>query len=207
MVEYVWDKKFCRAYADGLRSMVKFDHKPIAKIIFKNIEHKAGQTVVNIATGPGFLLLELAKLMESPILIGQDANADMLEITEEEGVKAGKSIKVCKCAAEALKLGDNTADVVVCKQLLHEANNPAKVIAEICRILKPGGKAFIIDFDADGSRFAAYAIRLLLWAVSGRIISGSFWKSFSAGLHGKIVQEYLIINGLKSIKYIKRGPN
>jgi ubiquinone/menaquinone biosynthesis C-methylase UbiE len=207
MIEYNWDKELCRNYANGLRPMVKFDHKPIARAIFKYLDNKPHQTVVDIAAGPGFLILELAGLMDSPVLIAQDAAMEMLEIAKEEAGKIGMDICLCTCPAEKIELSDNIADAVVCKQLLHEASDPQKVISEISRILKPGGKAFVIDFDEDGSRLAAHIIKLLLRVVSGKLIAESFWKSFSRGLKGSIVKTYLENSGFKKVLYKKRGPN
>ena len=96
MIEYEWNKTFCRAYTEGLRPAVKFDHRPIARKISKYLDNISNQIVVDIATGPGYLLFELAEFLESPILIAQDAHIEMLEITEEEAQKCGKQIQRCQ---------------------------------------------------------------------------------------------------------------
>lgn len=207
MVEYEWSREFCRDYAEGLRPVVKLDHGPLARKIATYLDSRPTQTVVDIATGPGYLLLELAKLMQSPRLIAQDAHPGMLEIAQEEAEKYGQPIRLCECPAEELALEDGSADVVLCKQLLHEVNDPEKVVSEICRVVKPGGQAFIIDFDAEGSRLAAQLIRGLLRITSGKFISDNFWKSFGSGLSGRTVVEYLRKYGLQQVEYQKRGPN
>jgi len=131
----------------------------------------------------------------------------MLEIAQEEAPKYSHRILTCPCPAEKLTLADHTADVVLCKQLLHEARDPERVVAEICRITKPDGRIFIIDFDADGSRLAARFIKGFLRIISGKEISDSFWKSFNAGLKGRTVVEYMRKYGARQVEYLKRGPN
>jgi len=69
MVEYEWNRELCRKYAEGLRPAVKFDHRPLARKIFRYLDPQPNQTVVDIATGPGYLLLELGKLMQAPTLM------------------------------------------------------------------------------------------------------------------------------------------
>ena len=207
MIEYEWNKTFCRAYTEGLRPAVKFDHRPIARKISKYLDNISNQIVVDIATGPGYLLFELAEFLESPILIAQDAHIEMLEIAEEEAEKRGEQIQRCQCPAEALDLEDNYADIVVCKQLLHEARDPNKVVSEICRVIKPKGKVFIIDFDADGSKIAARFIKGFMRILSGKQISDNFWKSFCSGLKGSSVVALMKKHGLEGIEYHKRGPS
>ncbi|MFH1195343.1 MAG: class I SAM-dependent methyltransferase [bacterium] len=207
MVEYIWDKEMCRRYTDGLRPFVKFDHRRIAKIISKRVEKKPNQKVVDIASGPGFLQLELSKYLYNPVLVAQDMHGNMLEIAKEEAVRYGKQIETCECPAEELTIDTGSVDVVVCKQLLHEVKMPEKVLKEICRILKPGGKAFIIDFDADGSKLVARLLQAMLLITRGKFMAESFWKSFSAGLKGEAIAAQLQSLHMKEVEYIKMGAN
>lgn len=207
MSEEIWTKELCRKYADGLRPIVKYDHGRIAHIISKKIKNTPQLVVVDVASGPGFLLLELSKHLENPKLIVHDSSSLMLEIAKEEAVKYGKEILTCESPAESINLESDTTDIVLCKQLLHEAVDPQKVISEICRIMKKGSKGFIIDFDKDGSKTAAALIRILMYFIGGKQIAKSFWKSFTSGLHGNTIVQYLKTNGMINVEYIKSGAN
>jgi len=207
MSEQIWTKELCRKYADGLRPIVKYDHGRIAQMIIKKIENKADLVVVDIASGPGFLLLELSKYLENPKLIVHDSSLLMLEIAGEEAAKYGKEILTCESPAESINLENDVADIVVCKQLLHEAENPELVVSEICRIMQKGSKGFIIDFDKEGSKTAAIMIRILMYFVGGKELSKSFWKSFTSGLQGNIIVQYLKTNNMTNVEYIKSGAN
>jgi len=207
MVEYQWNEELSRLYADRMRPVVKRDHRPWAKKIAARISDKRNLTLIDIASGPGFLLLELSKLLVSPQLIAQDATSHMLRIAREEGERFSIEIETVESPAERIGIGDNSADVVTCKQLFHEANDVRKVILEMQRILKPGGKAFVIDFDADGSVLTATLIRVFLKVTAGREISSSFWKSFRSGLRGQDVKEMMQGARFRDVIYEKHGPN
>ena len=47
-----------------------------------------------------------------------------------------------------LPLGDRSFDAVTIHQVLHYAERPSKAIAEAARVLRPGGRLFIVDFQA-----------------------------------------------------------
>lgn len=208
MIEYTWNEQLCRTYADGLRGMVRFDHRPWARRLAPYLVGLPdGATVMDVAAGPGFLLLEVARHLRSPKLIAQDASPEMLRIAEEEARGAGVPIATLPCPAERLDMADASVDVVTCKQLLHEAGDLERTIAEIARVLKPGGRAFLIDFDADGSRLSACLIRAFLRIARGREIAGNYWRSYSAGLPGARVRDLVLLAGLSRVEYQRSGPN
>ncbi len=208
MVEYEWNEEMCREYAEGIRRVVKFDHGPWAgKIADRLKDLPAESGVLDVASGPAFLLLELAGRLKSPKLTAQDYSRHMLEIARANARTAGYEIETLECPAEKIALADDSMEVVACKQLLHEAKDVERSISEIARVLKPGGKAFIIDFDADGSRIIARMIKLLLRVVSGREMANGFWSSFCSGLPGAKVRDIMLDSGFNRVEYIKDGPN
>jgi ubiquinone/menaquinone biosynthesis C-methylase UbiE len=81
MVQYEWNEETCRRYATKMEKVVKHDHRPWAKRIAEHLgETAAGGKLMDVATGPGFLLLELAPLLSGMQLYAQDEAAPMLEI-------------------------------------------------------------------------------------------------------------------------------
>ena len=208
MSMYEWDEEMCRGYAEGLRPMVRVDHAPWAqKIAGRLTGLPAGAAVLDVASGPGFLLVETARRIPGLRLVAQDQAEPMLAIAREELKRAGFAAETVCCPAEHLDVGDSSVDVVLCKQLLHEAADVDRVLGEMRRVLKPGGHAFIIDFDADGSRLAAVAVRTLIRVTRGRDIAQNFWKSFSAGLPGAHVRERMVKQGFTSVEYLRSGFN
>ena len=208
MVIYEWTEELCRTYAEGLRPMLRFDHRPWARRIAKLLpDDQPGRTIVDIATGPGFLLLELGRLVPHARLVAQDQAEPMLAIAREEAQRYYLHLETVASPAERLDLPDACVDVLVCKQLLHEAADVDRTLSEMARVVRPGGAAFIIDFDADGSRLLALCVRAFLRVTRGRTIGDSFWSSFSSGLAGASVREKLAAAGFAEARYERHGFN
>jgi ubiquinone/menaquinone biosynthesis C-methylase UbiE len=208
MVTYAWDEQMCRRYAEGLRPVARFDHRHWAKKIVAAIgDMPTGTVLLDVATGPGFLLIEIGRRMPGLQLIAQDSAEPMLTIAQEEAQQAKLKLHTVCSTAEAIKLDDASVDVVTCKQLLHEAQDPHKVLDEMYRILKPQGQLFLIDFDADGSRLAAIAVKTMLSLTRSKEIARDFWRSFSAGKRGKDVRASLVSCGFLDVSYRRSGFN
>jgi ubiquinone/menaquinone biosynthesis C-methylase UbiE len=208
MVAYEWNEDLCRKYADGLRPMTRFDHRRWAqRIAGELVGIHTGASLVDLATGPGFLLVEIGRLVPGLDLIAHDKAEPMLAIAREEASAAGLEVRTVCCPAESVTLADGEADVITCKQLLHEVEEPGEVVAEAFRVLKPGGRLFLVDFDADGSRMAAFAIRMLLAVTHGREMADNMWKSFRAGLPGADVRAMALDAGFAAADYQRSGCN
>jgi len=203
---YDWDEALCRAYADGLRPVVRFDHAPWAARMARCLgEVPPGATVLDVATGPGFLLVELGKRLPGVRLVGTDQAEPMLAMARGEAERAGLSIETVCCPAEALALPEASADVVTCKQLLHEGVDVDRVLAELARVLKPSGTALVVDFDAQGSALAALATRTLLRLWRGPSIARDFWRSFRAGISGDRAREAMVRAGFGAVQLRRVG--
>jgi len=205
---YEWTEEMCRRYADGLRPMIRYDHAPWAQKIAERVgDLPAGATVLDVAGGPGFLLVEVGKRIPGLHLVSHDQAKPMLAIARDELRQAGlRGDSVC-CPAEELEYPDASVDVVLCKQLLHEASDVGRVLGELHRVLKPGGRAFVIDFDADGSRLAALAVRTFIRVTRGADIAQDFWRSYKAGLRGTEVRGRMLEAGFAEAEYVRSGFN
>jgi ubiquinone/menaquinone biosynthesis C-methylase UbiE len=205
---YEWNEELCRAYADGLRPMVRVDHAPWAKKIVQRLGPVSPDyAVLDIATGPGFLLLEIGKRVPGVRLIAQDQAGPMLAIARSEAEGAGLRIETVCCPAEALAIPDASVDVVTCKQLLHEAADVDRTLGEMARVLRSPGTAFVIDFDAQGSYLAALATRTFLRLTRGAMIAQDFWRSFKAGVAGERVRNAMARAGFSAVEYQQVGFN
>lgn len=208
MVQYEWTEENCRDYAEEMRPMVKYDHKSWAKMI---AEIQSGSPekpkVIDIASGPAFLILELKKAIPDAEITAHDSSVNMLKIAAEEAAKCNFKMETLESRAEELPVENDSFDVVTCKQLLHEAANVEKALSEIFRITKSGGRAFVIDFDSDGSKLMALAIRTVITLKNGGEIAKGFWTSFKNGLRGSDVKQYMENAGFKEVVYKKSGMN
>jgi ubiquinone/menaquinone biosynthesis C-methylase UbiE len=109
-----------------------------------------GATILEVAPGPGYLSIELAKLGNYHI-VGLDISATFVEIAQEKAKEAGVHIDFRLGNAAAMPLADGLFDCIVCSAAFKNFAEPVKALDEMFRVLKPGGKALIIDLRPDAS--------------------------------------------------------
>jgi len=100
---------------------------------------------IDIGSGPGDLVLELAKRTESMYWIDADINPHYFEYFFQSARKAKLSHRVGAVFADAqwLPFRDDYADMFVSRGSLQFWNDKNEAFAEILRVLKPGGVAFV----------------------------------------------------------------
>ena len=117
-----------------------------AKLVAEMVSEKA--TILELAPGPGYLAIELAKLGTYRIT-GLDISATFVEIAQKNAKEAGVDIDFRLGNASAMPLADDLFDGIVCSAAYKNFAEPVKAMDEMFRVLKPGGKALIIDLHPD----------------------------------------------------------
>ncbi len=107
----------------------------------------AGGTVLDAGTGPGLLLVELARQRPDLRLTGVDLSTDMVAIAERNVQRAGLSdrVEVLPADVAALPFADATFDLVVSTFSMHHWGDVPPAVAELARVLRPGGALWIYD--------------------------------------------------------------
>lgn len=124
-------------------------YAPFARKIAECLAPLPGEaTIVDLGTGPGLLPIELHKLWPQAKIIGVDPSAEMLNIAKKNADEAGvSSFETRVGTAEEIPIGSNCVDLVVSQSSFHEWENPQKGLAEIFRVLKPGGCLILKDYN------------------------------------------------------------
>src|ERR1700733_197257 len=112
-----------------------------------------GSRVLEIAPGPGYLAVELAKLTDSQVT-GLDISKSFVRIAAENAREAGVRVDFEHGDAADLPFPDRQFDFIVCRAAFKNFSRPLVALNEMRRVLNPGGKAFIIDLRKDFSRRA-----------------------------------------------------
>ncbi|MDR3573450.1 MAG: class I SAM-dependent methyltransferase [Anaerolineaceae bacterium] len=110
----------------------------------------AGGRVLEIAPGPGFFCIELAKLGNFQIS-GLDISKSFVEIARKNAAQAGLKIDFREGNASAMPFEDASFDFTFCQAAFKNFSQPVKAIAEMYRVLKPGGTAVIVDMRNDAT--------------------------------------------------------
>jgi ubiquinone/menaquinone biosynthesis C-methylase UbiE len=123
---------------------------------FRTLAHKLApqikprDRVLEIAPGPGYLAIELAKLTGCR-MIGVDISRTFVRIARDNAQAAGVDIAFDEGDAAALPLPANAFALIVCCAAFKNFARPLAALDEMHRVLKPGGTALIIDLRKDFS--------------------------------------------------------
>ncbi|UXA07320.1 methyltransferase domain-containing protein [Mycobacterium sp. SMC-2] len=102
-----------------------------------------GGIALDVGSGPGNVTASLARAAgPDGLALGVDISEPMLARAVRN--EAGPQVGFIKADAQRLPLRDNTVDVVVSIGVLQLVPNPAAAIAEMARVLRPGGRAAIL---------------------------------------------------------------
>lgn len=105
---------------------------------------KQEMTVLDVGTGTGYLAGMMAPLVGN--VIGVDCAPAMLTRAAEKTAQAGyRHVSFVEGMAENLPLATESVDVAMCHMLLHHVVSPRTVLAELRRVVRPGGYMLLID--------------------------------------------------------------
>jgi ubiquinone/menaquinone biosynthesis C-methylase UbiE len=110
----------------------------------------ANSHILEVAPGPGYLSIELAKRGRYEIK-GLDISKSFVEIAKGNAQKELVKVDFRQGNASAMPFDENTFDLVVCRAAFKNFSQPVEAINEMYRVLKPGGRAIIIDLRKDAS--------------------------------------------------------
>ena len=107
-----------------------------------------GDAVLDIAGGTGDLAMAFAKKVgKSGQVVHTDINEAMLRTGRERLLDAGVSLPTVVCDAEQLPFPDNHFAVVSVAFGLRNMTHKDAALAEMRRVLRPGGKLLVLEFS------------------------------------------------------------
>ncbi|MEE4286980.1 MAG: bifunctional demethylmenaquinone methyltransferase/2-methoxy-6-polyprenyl-1,4-benzoquinol methylase UbiE [Mariniphaga sp.] len=133
------------------------------------------RSILDIATGTGDFAIAAAKLNPEKI-VGIDLSEGMLKVGRQKIEKRGLShlIELQKADSEALPFDNNTFDAAIVAFGVRNFENLEKGLAEIYRVLRPGGAFIVLEFSLPKNKvfrnlYFFYFIKVLPWL--GRLVS------------------------------------
>ncbi|MFD4254944.1 methyltransferase domain-containing protein [Amycolatopsis thermoflava] len=127
-----------QAATPGVRRLRAWAHEALAV--------RPGERALEIGCGTGSEVQVLAAAAgPDGEAVGLDPNEAMLALARERA--AGSSARFVPGDVSALPFADATFDAVLCERVFQHLTDPAAAVAEIVRVLRPGGRVALIDTD------------------------------------------------------------
>ncbi len=139
---------------------------------------KPGDVVVDVACGTGDLTQAFARSPAS-LVLGIDFTHEMLGVAMKkraaQPATSATKITYAEGDAQNLPVADASADVVSIAFGIRNVADPRKALREFARVLRPGGRLVILEFDQPGNPLmrwfnTLYCVRIM--PLTATLISG-----------------------------------
>jgi ubiquinone/menaquinone biosynthesis C-methylase UbiE len=137
-------------YDKNARKGTPEQYKTWAKMVAENVTE--GDSVLEVAPGPGYLAIELAKRGKHTI-VGLDISRTFVEIAQKNATEAGvgAAVQFREGDAAHMPFDDETFDFIISTAAFKNFADPIGALREMYRVLRAYGKAVIIDMRRDAS--------------------------------------------------------
>jgi demethylmenaquinone methyltransferase/2-methoxy-6-polyprenyl-1,4-benzoquinol methylase len=107
------------------------------------------RAILDVATGTGDMAIAAAKTIKLEKITGIDIAEQMLQVGRQkiDAAQLGQLITLQAGDSEALPFGSGSFDAVMCAYGVRNFEHLEAGLAEMCRVLRPGGKVVILEFS------------------------------------------------------------
>jgi ubiquinone/menaquinone biosynthesis C-methylase UbiE len=150
----------------------------------------SGMRVLDIACGTGEPAISIAELLAgSGDVVGVDISPAPLKIAGERATQRGLSnVTFQQADAHHLPFANNTFDRITSRLGVMFFSDLARALSEICRVLKPAGKAILLVWGPMDQPYFQTTIGTILRMLPAAIVPESGRKMFALGNKGVLSQ-------------------
>ncbi|MBW2995800.1 methyltransferase domain-containing protein [Candidatus Woesearchaeota archaeon] len=171
----------------------------VEKYLLPELKLNKRMKVVDFATGSGNIIPFFKNKVKEFIAI--DASEEMVNIINKKFGKI-KNLKVIKSDVSKVPLESGKYDAVIIKFALHHIFNADPVVKEAYRILKKGGRLFVIDPVFEGNFVDRIKVQFIKMGKALRKGSQEFFCRYR---NKKEIEDLLSRNGFKVLKEVDVG--
>ncbi|MFH1034862.1 MAG: ubiquinone/menaquinone biosynthesis methyltransferase [Pseudomonadota bacterium] len=145
------------------------------RFVARSLRLGPGAKVLDVATGTGDLALAVEGLGQKPLVVGLDLVPAMLGPAQKKQRQSGARLALLAGDGTRLPFAEGTFDAVTIAFGIRNIPRRVAALGEMARVLKPGGRVYVLEFTAPQGRlvraiYLRYLARLLPWL--GGLISG-----------------------------------
>ena len=111
------------------------------RIVLDLMELSPSDQVIDIGCGPGNYSRYLARIARDGLVVGMDASEAMVAAASKRG--GDENLAYLRADACGLPFGDGEFDAICCVGVLHMIDRPMAALAEMVRVLAPGGRLVV----------------------------------------------------------------
>ena len=149
-----------------------------------------GETVLDLGSGAGAdVFISAGRVGPTGRAIGLDMTDEMLELARANAREAGLgNVEFVKGHIEEIPLPDASVDVVISNCVINLSSDKPRVLREVARVLKPGGRFAVSDVIADPDMDAATRADMAAWTgcIAGALTREDFKGSLTAAGLGEV---------------------
>lgn len=198
----VWGVEEVDFYARVMGERTRWVHAPLARRIVESLPSlPENPLIVDVGTGPGFLCIELARLLSGATFIGVDPSPHAIETARQCARRAElERFEARQGRAEQLPVDSGVVDLVVSRESLHEWKDAQAGCAEIHRVLKSDGYLALEDLNRACARWKRALFVFLTSFGTDLEITRERLHSYEAAFTLQEVEELLDRSGFEVIK-------
>lgn len=143
-----------------------------------------GETVLDLGSGAGAdVLISAKRVGPTGKAIGLDMTDEMLDLARANAAQAGATnVEFLRGEIEAIPLADDSVDVVISNCVINLSGDKPRVLREVARVLRPGGRFAVSDVIADEDMDDATRADIAQWTacIAGALTRSEFERTLTA---------------------------